>query len=297
MKNKTNGPEEKGEGLAYFIKYNNAIPIALGALFFATTATFAATPAVRDAVYSSETAVRSVDNSYIRSVNLGRYPFSMRITAVAEDEQYYFLDYDFDTIDIADSAWRDVTVKKTLRIAKALLGAGDLHAYAESELGQVLDSEKQRLTETQAFERRQGASEKTVATVYRGLVGKFIDSSEDAFPAYQPPPLEQNEENPLAIKNPKPLITWDENAIASEAPQTEGEAGRRKEFTDLCPDKPGIQLAARECPPAEPPLGDTPPEETTSTPEDPVPAENPEPSPEPEPAGENPSDAQETPAP
>ena len=40
--------EEKG--IAHFIKYNNTVPIVLGLIFLSTTATFAATPAAREAV-------------------------------------------------------------------------------------------------------------------------------------------------------------------------------------------------------------------------------------------------------
>lgn len=286
---------EKGSAdsrIAHFIKYNNTIPIVLGLLFFSTSATFAAVPAVRDSFYSSETEIRSADNSYLLSVNIESYDFSMRITRVSEDSDWYYVDYDFDTIDVVDAAWQSVTYQKTLRVSKALLRGGDLRAYAESELSQVRDQERQLLTEAKEREKKNGLSQKVVATVYTGLVGKLITPDEETAPYYQPTPEEQAKNDPLRVKNPKPLVTWDENAkvIVPKAPLPPGlpqdpTPGEGSGTPDEGPEAPGDEPPATTTPPT-----DTPPEEPPVEEEPPVveTVPEPEPEPEPEPAAETP---------
>lgn len=208
---------EDDRSLSHFIKYNNAIPIALGVLFFMTTGAFAASPAVRDSVYSSSTAVQSVDNSYLLSADIDSYPYSFKVTSVTEDDDNYYVAYDFHTIDVEDAAWRDVARSAVLTIAKSELGGGDLKAYAEDQFSQLKSHEIDRLAETQAKERKAGLSQKIVATAYSGLIGHLITPSDEAYPAYVPPPAEQDPDSPLALAHPIPLVTWDENAATTSA--------------------------------------------------------------------------------
>lgn len=200
--------EDKDRSIANFIKYNNTVPIVLGLLFFSTSATFAATPAARDAVYKAETQVASVDNRYLLATNIDSYPFSMKVTEITEDSEYYYLAYDFNTIDVVDAVWRDTTRKSVLRISKALLGNGKLQAYAESELAQVRSQEISRLNETKKLEKSIGYSQKIVATVYTGLIGKLVRPTEEIMPGYESVIAM---DDPLRVKDPVPLVTWDEN--------------------------------------------------------------------------------------
>ncbi len=264
---------EKEGSVVHFLKYNNTVPIILGILFLSTTATMAASPAVRESVYSAETAVVSVDNSYILSLDVEDYPFAMRIVSIVEDDLYYYVTYDFDTVDIIDSVWQDVIKRQELRVSKQLLGSGNLKPYIESELAQVLSSEIDKLVQTQMYEKRLGSSQKVVATEYRGLVGKFVDPSEERVPQYQTP-IPKND--PLRVKNPQPLVTWDENN------QPEPEEPVRPRFPDQCPGIAGIQTSEDECEPSgggeEEPPSEEPPVEEPPVEEPPVeelPAEEP----------------------
>lgn len=272
-------PMQKKNSIADFIKYNNAIPIALGILFFSTSATFAANPAVRDSFYASQTVVQSVDNSYLLEADIEDYPFSFRIGGVTEDDDYLYVAYDFDTIDVVDSVWRDVTKQSVLRLSKALLGEGNLRSYAESELAQVLSQERFRLTETQAYERKLGVSSKVVATEYKGLVGKLIDPKVEQVPQYE---SQIAKNDPLRVKNPQPLVTWDANAKAElveggEGPQDDGPR-------DYCPDMAGQQDLPSMCAPGATPPAQEPPGEEDPPAEEPTQSEpTPEPEPEPEP--------------
>jgi hypothetical protein len=302
--------ESKENKAAEFIKYNNAVPIILGALFFATSATFAASPAVRESVYDTETVVQSVDTTYIYSVDLEDYPFLMRITNVTEDERFYYLAYDFDTIDIVEGVWQDVVRQSTLRIAKGLLGNGSLEDYAESELAQVRAAEILRLTKTQEEQRKIGATQKTVATVHSGLVGDFFAPTEETVPQYE---SKIAKDDPLRVKNPQPSETFDGN-VKPKAPPKQGEpqtdwcpdiegvqttreacaTENSGETTDQCPDMEGVQSDVAECPviedggeeapPEEPPVEQPPVEEPpleevpAEVPvEEPPPTENPSP--------------------
>ncbi len=280
--------EEKS--IAHFIKYNNTIPIVLGILFLSTTATFAASPQAREAVYSETSEVRAVDNSYISSVNLDTYPFAIHITSVTEDDDKFYIAYDFDTIDVIDYVWQDALKKGTLQVFKSQLRGGDLKEYAEIEFAQLRNSEYQRLKQTQEYENHIGVSQKTVATAYAGLVGKFIEPSEEVLPFYQPPPELQNKNSPLALKNPKPLVTWDENNQPEPEVEREPEpeetpgGGENPPAEDVCPDIEGTQATVEECtggeePPTEEPPAEEPPQEEAPNPE-------PEPEPSPEPSAE-----------
>ncbi len=282
---------EKEGTIVQFIKYNNTIPIVLGILFLSSSVTFAASPQAREAVYKATTEVQTVDNSYIATVTLDTYPFAIRVTGVTEDADRYYIAYDFETIDVVDYVWQDALKKGVMQVFKSQLKGGDLKEYAEIEFAQLRAAELTRLKETQVYERSIGVSQKTVATAYTGLVGKFIEPNNEALPFYQPPPELQNKDSALALKKPARLITWDENAqpepevVVTEEPREEEEDNTPSETptdpqpTDACPNMEGMQTSAEECPVVseEPPSEEPPVEEPV--------VENPEP----EPAAEEPA--------
>lgn len=171
--------------LVRFIKYNNTVPIVLGVLFLSFGGALAASPDVRDAVYSETTAVQSIDNTYIAGKNLSSYTPTVQITGVTEDAEYYYVTYTFTTIDVVDYVWRDVVKSETMRVAKAALGNRDLGLYVTEQLKQVIDRNISYLREVQEIERRQ-VTQKTVATQYSGLIGTLLSDSTDILPGYTP---------------------------------------------------------------------------------------------------------------
>lgn len=302
-------PMDTERGVGHFIKYNNTVPIALGILFLATSGVFAATPAARDAMYAVTSTVQSIDNSYIIAVDLEDYPLTMRITSVTEDDENYYLTYDFNTIDVVDHVWQDVVRKETLTIHKALMRGASLEAYAQKELAQVRGHELARLQETQSYERKLGASQKVVATVYSGLIGKLIEPSVERVPQYESP-VDTN--SPLYIRNPQPLLTWDENAeqkepaTATTSDNDETDGGGSTVVEDRCPDLPGVQINQADCasegaPPVDEPPTETPTQEPPATEppveEEPAPEPDPEPESEPEPTPEPESSPEPEPPP
>lgn len=281
--------------LATFIKYNNAVPIIFSLLLLTGGGAFAATnPDVQQSIYSASTQVRSIDNSYITSVNLKSHPFSARITSVTQDDDYYYLAYDLSTIDVVDYVWRDVTKQNVLKVSKALLGSGKLADYAETELAQVRAGELRRLLETQAYERKLGVSQKVVATAYKGLVGKFITPTSETLPVYEPPAGPQDADNPLAVEDPQPLTTWDANAAAAAGDPSLasiGADGNRLPVVtshDEVVHSTSVIIVGADATTTEPvdPTPDDPPADAPPVPEpapDPAPQTTPDPSSEPTP--------------
>ncbi len=198
--------------LAHFIQYHNAIPIFFGVIFLGSGVALAANDDVRRAVVSSEQVVRSIDNTRIANVNLDTYSVGVEITDVTEDDEFYYVAYRLYTIELVDSVWQDVQKEQTLRVAKTAIEGRDLGTHATRELAQVRDNELRRLRETQEIERARGISTKSVATVYSGLVGRYLDEREEKLEGYQP----VVEEQPAApypdhiAQNPQPVPRSDE---------------------------------------------------------------------------------------
>ncbi len=172
----------------HFFKYDNTIPIALGllTLFLGAGGAFAASPDVRDAMFSSATVVRTVDNSYIVSANLDSFMPRVQIIGVTEDGEHYYVAYTLATIDIVDYVWRDTIKSETMKVSKADLGGRDLGLYVTRQLKEVIDWQVAHLRETQEFEKKVGITPKVVATEYSGLIGKFLDPNEEELPGYTP---------------------------------------------------------------------------------------------------------------
>ncbi len=283
--------------VANFIKYNNAVPIAIGLIFLGAGGTFAATNP--DAIYSTTQTVQSVDNTYITNVDIESYPFKVGVTSVTEDDENYYVTYTLGTIDIVDYVWQDVLKKGSMSVSKAMLRGRDLGLYVEKDLADLRNSEKRRLLATQEIERTNGITQKTIATAYSGLVGKFISPKNEEFPGYRPVAKDPTAKgDPLALKTPVESNTYDAADIARQvaalqaANQGTGTTSTSTgsstpTFTDLCPEVPGIQLSAQECQPVG---TSTPPQETgTTTP--------PEPAPEPESTSTPPAPESPTPEP
>ena len=170
--------------LSNFIQYHNAVPIALGVVFLGAGATFAATNP--EVIYSAQQTVVSIDNTYIANKNISNYSPQIQIVGVTEDAKNYYVAYRFTTIDIQNSIWQDIVKSGMMTVSKADLGEyRDLGVYVTQQLKQIVDKEIERLVSTQEIERR-NVTQKTVATAYGGLIGKFLDSTTEELPGYTP---------------------------------------------------------------------------------------------------------------
>ena len=77
--------------LVVFVKYHNAVPLGFMVLFLSASGVLAANPELREAaadtVISSETKIKSVDNSFIVDTNLNDFTPTAQITDVREDTE------------------------------------------------------------------------------------------------------------------------------------------------------------------------------------------------------------------
>ena len=214
--------EERAQGIAHFIKYNNTIPIVLGVMFLGTTGALAASPEVRSAVYSSTESVKSVDNSYLRAVNVNGFPFTVQITNVREDTDTYYVSYSLHTIDLVNSVWRPIDKKMELTVLKSDLKNENLGTYTSRQVAQVRDYERYRFTLAQQEELKKGPTQKIVSTAYGGLVGSFLGSRDEAIPGYATPETQADGNfvpegsDPNRLSSPQTLIA-SESTVSSDA--------------------------------------------------------------------------------
>ncbi len=268
----------------HFLFYNNTIPIILGVLFLGAGATFAASPEARGAVVSSETTIKSVDNSYLLNTTITDEVVEIVVGSVTENEKTYFVEYQMTTIGVKDGAWKPVTLTKTLEVLKEIVQNRDLGLYASEELSEVHTYEVTRLKKTQEEARLAGITPKVVATEYSGLVGRFLDSEQEIFPGYDP-----------VIEPPKsvPLTATERAAYEADQRRIANESKTIRVVTDNG-DEVVIQPIGgenQEEPNAggggeTPPTEENPPPTEEPTPE-PQPPTEPEPTPETPPTLEN----------
>lgn len=146
----------------------------------------AASPEARGLLYNAESTPRSVDNSYLLNMEIGRSDFGLVILAVEEDDQNYYIKYQYNTVKVQEYSWQPVSTESLLIIAKSSLGRQDLGELVARELGQFIDREYTYAKDAQKIERVKGASAKVVTTKYAGLIGSFLDPTDKVFPGYEP---------------------------------------------------------------------------------------------------------------
>src|SRR3989344_3221645 len=162
----------------HFIKYHNAFTLIFVMVFLGFGISYAASPAVRDSVYSSKETVVSVDNGLIVSAGLDDFNFNLRINSITEDETNYYAAYSYQTLIIEDDVWQNQLVEKTFKVNKESLSGKDLGLYVAQELGENVDAERYYLKRVQKLEKEKGESRKVVAVEYTGLIGKLLNSEE-----------------------------------------------------------------------------------------------------------------------
>ncbi|MDP2789202.1 MAG: hypothetical protein Q8O46_04125 [bacterium] len=293
-----------------FIKYNNATAIIFTMIFSGVSVSLAASPQVRDSVYSSSEVVSSIDNRLIISANLDNFDFNLRINSVTDDAENYYVAYDYKTLSIEDSIWKNVNLNKTLKVQKEAIEDRDLGLFVAQELAENINSELYYLQRVQELEREKGKSKKVITVEYGGLVGKLLDPEEKVIEGYDPVIPEPEIEEPEPEKEPVKEIPPEILPMPTNQKLDEQEV-RRIIDQYLAEHKiqpnPPKQDSVVEDPKPEKPMPDpTPILEPTPTPEpeptpnptpipDETPEETPESTPEPQPEAGQPS--AETPVP
>ncbi len=170
----------------HFATYNNAFVLILLALMSGAGVAFAASPEVRLGILSSSSTVQSVDNSFLLTANLDSFDLGLKIKTVTEDADTYYVAYTYTTLEVAEYVWKEVQKEEQLTITKKSLDGKDLGVYVARQLGELVEAKLLFMREAQAAERKAGLTTKVVATEYSGLIGKFLDPTEQEFPGYVP---------------------------------------------------------------------------------------------------------------
>lgn len=186
--------------IIHFVQYHNFFTIAVMMLFVGASASFAASPDLQKSVLAKTDVVRSVDNTFLVNTDFNTYDMGLKILAVTQDTDAYYVDYLYNTIVQNDYVWQPVPVKDSMKVSKKELAGRDLGLYVSDQLGQLVTQQIAYLKEVQTREKEKGASQKVIATEYSGLVGRFLGTDEKSFEGYtpvKPPPKPE-----LAVAEP-----------------------------------------------------------------------------------------------
>lgn len=206
--------------LGKFLAYHNAVPLTVAMVLVGASSTYAMNNP--ELVYDANTTVASIDNTYIATVDMDTFMPYTEITDVQEDDEYYYVSYTVNTIELVDAVWQDTTLEKTLQVRKSRLGEYlDLGLYVTEQLKQVIDGELARLRETQKYEQRQ-ITQKQQVTTYSGLIGGRLDPTVETLPGYKPrvqPPKPEREPDRLARPGPDSTVSGPNSTPPPATPQ------------------------------------------------------------------------------
>ena len=150
-------------------------------------AIFAASPATREAVLGKEIISQTgVDNSAILAADLDNFDFEIKINDVAEDENNYYVDYSFRTLEIQDNIRQAAQRRSSMTIDKLSLAGKDLGLYVQEQLVQIAQNEQNYLKQVQAAETKKGPTQIARAAEYTGLIGLVLDAKNAILPGYDP---------------------------------------------------------------------------------------------------------------
>jgi len=173
--------------IAHFAKYHNGFVVGLMLAFFGGAAIFAASPATREAVLGKEIISQTgVDNAAILAADLDDFDFEIKINEVAEDENNYYVDYSFRTLEIQDNIWQEAQRRSSMTIDKLSLAGKDLGLYVQEQLVQIAQNEQNYLKQVQAAETKKGPTQIARAAEYTGLIGLVLDAKNAILPGYDP---------------------------------------------------------------------------------------------------------------
>ena len=170
-----------------FIKYNNAFIIIIAILFIASFSALAASEDLREEILGEKIVTKSgIDNSLLLLADLENFDLEMKILDIMEDEESYYLDYQFKTLGIQENLWQTVLRQERLEISKKALANQDLGLYVTEELGEVIDYELAYLKEVQENENKKGDTKIVQETKYDGLLGMVISTkTKELSPEYE----------------------------------------------------------------------------------------------------------------
>ena len=174
------------EKIINFIKYNNATAIAITLVLVSTMGVMASED-LRNTVIGEKVVIEiGVDNTQLLQADLDNFDLQMTIVDATEDNNNYYIDYQFQTIGIDSNIWQELSRTSQLIVAKVALAGRDLGLYVQEELSEVADNELAYLEEVQEAEQEKGKTEIIETVEYTGLIGLVLDIKNKVLPGYKP---------------------------------------------------------------------------------------------------------------
>jgi hypothetical protein len=176
--------------LLNFIKYNNGFPFLMAALFLGASVTFAATQNNKSSETTlqgtaiAQTAPSVIDTSVLLKTNLDQYDIALKITAVRQDAESYFVSYSYRTLAVMETAWQTVPRMGMLTVNKKVLGSRDLGWYVAEQLSQVVNQQMAYLKEAQGTEKNKTRVKTVAVKGYDGLTGSALDAKDKSLSRY-----------------------------------------------------------------------------------------------------------------
>jgi len=169
-----------------FIKYSNVFTLIAIAAFITIASVVAANDDVKKVIGEEIMERSGVDNTVLLSTDLDNFDLAMEITNALEDEENFYVDYQYKTLAIKDNVWREVLQQKQITVSRAALAGGDLGLYLMEELGEIIDYQISYLNEVQDNEKDNGLTFVQETTKYTGLIGLVLDTKTKELPGYEP---------------------------------------------------------------------------------------------------------------
>ncbi len=139
---------------------------------------------------------KEVDTTLILSVDLDKYDTKLQISEIKEDDENFYVAYQYLTLAVENRIWKEVIKEKNISITKKILKGKDLGLYLSEELSEVIDTEIIYLKEVQEILKLKKVKIKnseldqietrTTVSDYDTLIGKVLDIESSDFENYEP---------------------------------------------------------------------------------------------------------------
>ncbi|MFT7507308.1 MAG: hypothetical protein ACI92I_000451 [Acidimicrobiales bacterium] len=174
----------------HFVLYNNTFTLIIAFLILSGGTALAANEDLRkevvSSIISSESKTSSVNNSFILRADLDNFEPAVQIVNITEDAGFYYITYELTTIDLVQGTWKETILVEDMTLEKDQVGEQDLGLFLAEEFSELVASKKLYLKEVQIFEQEIGNQEKVIITKYSGLIGRFLDDTQETFEGYDP---------------------------------------------------------------------------------------------------------------
>jgi hypothetical protein len=117
-----------------------------------------------------------IDSSLLLGTDLDKFDVNLKITEVKENEESYFVTYQYKTFFIENNIWEIFTKEDNLSIYKKMVAGKNLENYISEKLQEIAKNELLYLKEIKVILRKKILDKQTkTSNTYRDFVGKKIE--------------------------------------------------------------------------------------------------------------------------